>query len=208
MRVISTRILIRGPNSRNTNGNANTWVDGLLCQYLQLKSRSQAPRLNVRNIKTWLDNFNHPIHANEVEFLEANDLISVARTEKAPLRSLFEQNVLLPTRGLYGIILSKWRDEIILQRDPMTTQADDEKIDLLVSVLIFLSAAIMLLIPLWVLSVMESIFHKLAVITIFVVAFLAFMTWATLARPFEILASTAGYVKQIPNSVLSLEDFE
>jgi hypothetical protein len=66
----------------------------------------------------------------------------------------------------------------------------------------------MLLIPLWVLSVMESIFHKLAVITIFVVAFLAFMTWATLARPFEILASTAGYVKQIPNSVLSLEDFE
>jgi hypothetical protein len=34
--------------------------------------------------------------------------------------------------------------------------------------------------------------QKLATITAFLVVFLAILTWGTLAKPFEILAATAG----------------
>lgn len=67
--------------------------------------------------------------------------------------------------------------------------------DTLASVLIFLAASAMLVAPLWILAmVVEDPFDRLATVTGFLVLFLAMFTWGTMARPFEILAATAGSV--------------
>jgi hypothetical protein len=73
-----------------------------------------------------------------------------------------------------------------------TIQCSDEHVDVIASLMIFCSATTMLIVPLWILAILEQIFHKLATITAFLVIFLAILTWGTLARPFEILAATAG----------------
>jgi hypothetical protein len=69
---------------------------------------------------------------------------------------------------------------------------EDEKIDnfvLFVTVVIWLA---MIIVPLWVLYFVHPPVDKLAVITAFIVVFLAVMALVTDAKPSEMLAATAG----------------
>lgn len=100
---------------------------------------------------------------------------------------------MVPTRGLFGALLRTPspgdHSGVALQR---TLHGSDKQVDSLASVIIIVSAAVMLIAPLWILAVLESLHQKLAVITTFLVVFLAILTWGTLSKPFEILAATAG----------------
>lgn len=73
-----------------------------------------------------------------------------------------------------------------------TVRGDDELVDVLGGVSIFITAIVMLIAPLWILAVLDSTSHKLGIITAFILVFLAVMIWATLAQPFELLATAAG----------------
>lgn len=166
--------------------------DDMLCRYLTLKSKPRAPKAFVKNMMTWLDNNNGPIHPKEVEFLKSNDLITVSKTQKSALRYLFEQWVLCPTMGIFGWLADKPHANEP-QHDPSTVYGSDEPVDAIASGGVFIVGAIMLIIPLWILAIVEDMFRRLAIITAFIALLLMVLTSATLAKPFEILATTAGY---------------
>ncbi|KAL1853509.1 hypothetical protein Daus18300_011790 [Diaporthe australafricana] len=168
--------------------------DNLLSQYIQLRSRPAAPRLNVNNVRTWLSNEDNPIAEEEVEFIGENDLITLAAFEKPLARRVFEQRLLSPTLGLWGLFSStrgrKHRDD----ERPTTVQGDDGPVNFVASVAVFLTVLVMLIAPLWALAYMESLESKLSTITGFTLLLLVFFSSGTAARPFEMLAATAGYV--------------
>ncbi|TEA14909.1 hypothetical protein C8034_v002732 [Colletotrichum sidae] len=72
-----------------------------------VKDRMPAPRLNVQNVATWLDNRGDPISSEEVGFVKDNDQVSLAAAEKPPIRRLFEEQILARTRGLWGLFSSR-----------------------------------------------------------------------------------------------------
>ena len=132
--------------------------DRLLHRYLQIKSRPDAPKVNVRNIRTWLSNRRGPIHENEVRFLSEKDLITAARGEKSPLRRLFEQHILAPTLGLFGSTTSR-PDEYPQESGLKTTtiSGEDRHVDIGATVSIFVAAVAMLIAPLWILAPLLSV---------------------------------------------------
>ncbi|KAK4447108.1 hypothetical protein QBC34DRAFT_427655 [Podospora aff. communis PSN243] len=167
--------------------------DELLCRYANMKARPQAPRKTVKNIKTWLQRNMSPIAPEEAKAFDAQDLMSLARSQKSAVRHLTEQYLLAPTHGLFGLLAKRQQqrpDDHVFQG---TLQGSDDQLDFVTSVIIFVSATAMLIAPLWILTTVHTLQEKLAVITAFLVAFLAILTWGTISRAFEILAATAGY---------------
>jgi hypothetical protein len=165
----------------------------LLHRYLQIKARPDAPKTNIRNIKTWLSNRSGAIHENEIRFLQSKDLITASRGEKSPLRRVFEQHILAPTLGLFGLFSTNSYEVDSPESGLKTTvRGDDRQVDMGATISIFATATVMLIAPLWILAALSTIVQKLAVITTFSIVFLAVMNWGSLARPFEILAATAG----------------
>lgn len=158
----------------------------MVLSYRELKSVPSAPKWNINNINTWLDNANGPIEEKEVEFLKAGDLITVAPAQKSFLRQLFEKYVLVPTRGLFGLLGS--RDG----PDGTNVHGSDEPVDAMAAVSIFAVGIVLLIAPLWILANTHDMNKRLGVITTFIAVLLAVLTSATLAKPFEILAATAG----------------
>ncbi|KAK8035379.1 hypothetical protein PG993_010374 [Apiospora rasikravindrae] len=162
--------------------------DELLYRYTQMKSRPIAPKENLGNIRNWLANNNKPIEGKELEFLKARDLITLAKGSKSLLRRLFERYILSSTSELFGFLASR------RHRDgDSTVHGQDEPIDTVIAPAIFVTAAVMLISPLWILAVTQSMFARLGIITGFNILLLAVLTSATLAKPFEILAVAAGY---------------
>lgn len=188
-----SRTTVKLSSATTDNTDPEAFLDNLLCRYLQLRSRAPAPSLNIQNVQTWLDNRNQPIHFEEVDFVGAGDLISLASSEKPALRRAFEQNVLATTNGLWGLFPAgpkrrRGKDDV-----STTLQGDDGPVDLVAKVAVFLVVLCMLIAPLWALAYMHNIEGKLAVITSFTLVLLVFLAWGTSARPFEMLAATAGY---------------
>ncbi len=164
----------------------------LLHRYLQIKARPDAPKTNIRNVKTWLFNRQGAIHENEIRFLQSKDLITTSKCEKSPLRRLFEQQILARTRGLFGLFLTDSKDHGPESGLKTTICGDDQQVEKSATVFIFVAATVMLIAPLWVLAALSQVFQKLAVITTFSIMFLAVMNWGTITKPFEVLAATAG----------------
>ncbi|KAM7207185.1 hypothetical protein V8F20_002451 [Naviculisporaceae sp. PSN 640] len=154
--------------------------DDLLCQYTTLKSRPRAPQRNIHNIRVWLSDNYSPIHPLEAEFINSpSDLVSLTKAPRSPFQRLVEKCVLMPARLFFA---------------SATPQGVESAVDTLASVLVFLAATTMIVAPLWILAmVVEDPFDRLATVTGFLVLFLGMFIWGTMARPFEILAATAGY---------------
>lgn len=148
-------------------------------------------------MKTWLKNTNNPIIEEEIRFLENDDFITVASLPKPALRRLVER-VLFYARDWLYLIPMKIRYRVD-EDDPLTIYGSGEPVDMLGSCSIFTAAFVVLIAPLWILVLFEDTRTKLGVITAFVTVLLGILTFGTLAKPFEVLAATAGYV-----TVLSL----
>lgn len=116
-------------------------------------------------------------------------MFTISNSEKSTVRSLFEQHILY---RLFGFFESGSTSGTASGPFASTVQGDDRHVDRVATVSIFFAAALMLITPLWILAFIQDIIHKLIVITIFSVLFLIVMNWGTVARAFEILASTAG----------------
>ena len=68
----------------------------------------------------------------------------------------------------------------------------DQRIDVFVNTIIVMVGLIMFIVPLWVLAFVTWVVHRLAIITSFVVVFLCFVSFTTVARPFETLGAAAA----------------
>ncbi|KAH7305584.1 hypothetical protein B0I35DRAFT_444067 [Stachybotrys elegans] len=165
--------------------------DKLLLSYITLKDIPTAPKRNANNIKAWFSANLGAIMEEETRFIQhQSDLIS-GHIPKSALRRYFEHCVLFWSSTLPRALPK-----------PPTSSTDehgemslfsDQGIDSLGSVAVLVAALFMLIAPLWILHALTSIRLKLAVITSFVVVCLMFLSLATLGRPFERLAATAGY---------------
>ncbi|GAB1310727.1 hypothetical protein MFIFM68171_00937 [Madurella fahalii] len=168
--------------------------DEMLSRYIALRARSKARHASIKCAKTWLHNKNGPIEEKEVRFLETEDLVPVASTQKPQIRYLVEQKAWLPMTRWIRLLSRRTRPTDDRPVDHhLTVQQDDEDMDVAADVFVFLAAGVMLIMPLWVLAGLEQLTAKLAVITGFVVMCLVTLNWGTLARPSETLAVTAGY---------------
>lgn len=75
----------------------------------------------------------------------------------------------------------------------------DERIDIFVTFTSVVIGLAMLIAPIWILAYTAPVAAKLAIITAFILLFLALVSFGTNAKPFESLAATAAYVLQSPH---------
>lgn len=109
--------------------------------------------------------------------------------DRSPLRRFFE-------RSSHFRLLRLWQrkpppDLPLHDRDHIH-YSSDKRIEQFVTVTIISAGLCMLVAPLWILAFVHNIVAKLAVITIFTLVFLAMVSFATNAKPFEALAATAA----------------
>jgi len=75
----------------------------------------------------------------------------------------------------------------------------DERIDIFVTFTSVIIGLAMLIAPIWILAYTDPVAAKLAIITAFILLFLALVSFGTSAKTFESLAATAAYVPQTPH---------
>ena len=163
----------------------------MLARYWSVQSLSPAPQRNIRNIQQWFIQNNGAIVDYETSFIEHTEELIAFSQPKAALRRWFEDRIMYPTRHRLRLFRSATRG-----RDDgkgTTYVFNDNAVDDFGAVAVFAAAIAMLIAPLWILKRLENLDYKLAVITSFLFVFLLFLTSATLGRPFERLAATAGY---------------
>ncbi|KAI6080504.1 hypothetical protein F4821DRAFT_251384 [Hypoxylon rubiginosum] len=170
-----------------------TEYDRLLLDHCILKNMPRAPERNIRNIKSWFATNHGAIMEKETRFIDVQDDLVSGCKEKTRLRQLFEDQVILRTHSFIGLFSKRPPPSMSPQDRDEVYHFSDQAVDVFESVAVFVAALLMLIAPLWILQALEEVYPKLAVITGFVMGFLLFLSLATLGRPFEILAATAGY---------------
>ncbi|RYP67158.1 hypothetical protein DL771_007386 [Monosporascus sp. 5C6A] len=150
---------------------------------------------HVVQLEESLDILDHSLSGKRTEDIDngtvRHDQSQSRRELLKRIRRFFERCVLVPTKGLFGLLGDK-REKQNPSFGPSTVFGEDEPIDLLASIALFVVASVMLIAPLWILAMVEDMVSRLVVITAFVFVLLGVLNWATLARPFEILVATAG----------------
>lgn len=154
---------------------------------------SVAPIRNVKNIESWILCNKGAIMEEETDFVNHRDDLVSGRTRKPILRVFFEDQIILRTKTLLGLFKKSPSSSMSLYDRQEVYQFSDQAIDELGSLMILVIALLMLIAPLWILQALEDKYAKLAVITAFIVICLFFLTLATMGRPFETIAATAGY---------------
>ncbi|ETS82154.1 hypothetical protein PFICI_07156 [Pestalotiopsis fici W106-1] len=164
----------------------------VLLQQSALQKYPQASNRDVKNIRNWHENHGFEAIARcEQNYLSLdNDLVSVSHKTKTPLRRVIDGSFRLRT-------LSFWKDKkrepsLPLYDDKYISYYSDKRIDGFVSGFIVCVGLLMLIAPIWILQSLQTLPMKLAVITIFIVAFLLIMSFAMVAKPFEALGATAA----------------
>ncbi|KAK2609210.1 hypothetical protein QQS21_002292 [Conoideocrella luteorostrata] len=168
--------------------------DEMLIKYCSAHSLPAAPKRNIRNIEAWLTNNPGAIAADEADFINYRDeLISISRP-KSVLRLWFEEAVVLRTRDSLKLFRRSPERADLSDRDQKETYiVSDDAIEAFGSIAVFAAATGMLIVPLWLLQMLKNLQLKLAVITTCLFVWLVLLSCATLGRPFERLAATAGY---------------
>jgi hypothetical protein len=165
-------------------------ADKFLIQVAEIGKWPKADKVNIESLTNW-----HTYHPDAIKreetlyLLHTADLFRLLPRNAEPLRKFLE-------RWDRFTFFSLWRKEPNLD-NPVADRREvlymeDEKIDnfvLFVTVVIWLA---MLIVPLWVLYFVHHAVDRLAIITAFIVVFLAVMALVTDAKPSEMLAATAG----------------
>ncbi|KAI0889584.1 uncharacterized protein GGS22DRAFT_148652 [Annulohypoxylon maeteangense] len=168
--------------------------DGLLLDHCSLMNMSAAPKRNIQNIETWFECNKGAIMEEETDFIKhRDDLISGCGEKKAILRLFFEDEIIRRTKIFMGLFRKNPPPSLSLRDRNEIFHFSDRAIDAFGSLATLIIALIMLIAPLWILQRLDDIFSKLAVITSFIIVCVFFLSFATLGRPFETLAATAGY---------------
>ncbi|KAK0708111.1 hypothetical protein B0H67DRAFT_496968, partial [Lasiosphaeris hirsuta] len=129
------------------------------------------------------------IAPEEQRYLDKRDLVRVVRKEKTPLRRVIDSSLRLRTLPLWKHKV----DETSNYDAKHVSYYSDKRIDGFASAAIIAIGVIMLIAPIWILQSLDTLIKKLDVITIFVLAFLLLVSFAMVARPFEVLGATAAY---------------
>jgi hypothetical protein len=165
--------------------------DTFMLQQAQLKKFPSPSERDIRNIEVWHRNTNHyAIEDEEKSYLtQKHDLFSLVPREKSPLRKLLDTSRLF--RHLL-IFKKRHTPKMPLYNTSWVHYFSDKSMDRCVTVVIVSIGTLMLISPMWILQALGSRQQKLWVITLFLLSFVMMISYATVARPFEILAATAA----------------
>lgn len=170
-------------------------LDDVLTRYCSVRGLFPAPKRNIRNIEAWLENNHGAIMADEADFISHHDDLMSVSKPKAILRQWFEEKVVYRSHDGLKLFHRPPKRHTLSARDQKETYiVGEDAIEAFGSVAVFAAATTMLIVPLWLLQMLKSMRLRLAVITVFVFLFVAFISCGTLGRPFERLAATAGYL--------------
>lgn len=156
----------------------------LINQHSKIRRRPPVHDRNRTSLSNWFSNNDQAILAEETDYVKySEDLFAVVSKSKTPLRLLLE-------RSSHFRLFRLWLKPS--QGDQNVYYTSDQRIDTFVDIIIALIGLIMLIVPLWVLAFVTPVVHRLAIITSFVVVFLCFVSFTTIARPFETLGAAAA----------------
>ncbi|KAI1742669.1 hypothetical protein F4680DRAFT_411389 [Xylaria scruposa] len=160
-------------------------------QQAEMKKFQRPRGQDIRSLRNWHHNHDYAaISPEESKYLEyENDLFSVVKKDRMPLRRLIDNSRRLRTLSIWRLKNKGTPND---EKD-MVSYYSDKRIDTFASSTIVGLGIIMLLAPLWILYALKSPALKLAVITVFVSTFLIILSFAMVARPFEALGATAAY---------------
>jgi hypothetical protein len=157
----------------------------LVLQHSELRKRPPVPSKDRRSLANWFSNHKNAIAAAETEYVQhAEDLFAIVPKSKTPLRRFME-------RSQHFRLFRGWMKPSLVE-DENVHYTSDQRIDMFVNSVIALIGLIMLIVPLWWLAFVTPVRHRLAIITSFVVVFLCFVSFTTVARPFETLGAAAA----------------
>lgn len=157
----------------------------LVLQHSELRRRPSVPRKDRISLANWFSNNPDAILPEETEFINhPQDLFAMVPKAKTPLRRALERSSRFRLFRLWKL------PGPIVDRNIHYTS--DQRIDMFVNAIIAIVGLIMLIVPLWVLAFVTWVVHRLAIITSFVVVFLLFVSFTTVARPFETLGAAAA----------------
>lgn len=149
----------------------------------------------MNSLRNWFYNHEGAIYAKEQSYIDKDDLFPLIPKERSPLRRLFETS-------------SRFRLSHFWKREKLAgTISDlpvhcheniqlysDKKIDDFVTFTTVFTGLVMLIAPIWILAYTHPVAAKLAIITAFILFFLALVSFGTNSKPFESLAATAAYL--------------
>jgi len=132
-----------------------------------------------------MGNHKDAILKEETDFLSRpHDLFPLAQKPISPLRDLLERST---HSRLFGL-----RKKKKLDGDTIHYYLE-RRIDMFVSFVLTIVGLVMLVAPLWILTYVDDMFHRLSVITAFVVAFLPLVFFTSTGKSSEAsLAATAA----------------
>lgn len=167
-------------------------TDKLVSKYASMRALGLSPTRNIRNIKMWFMDYPGAIVEPETKFIQHQDELISLSPPKSILRWWFEDHIVYATRKSLALFKKLPYSSTRSSDDSTVYIFSDAAVDRTASVAVFLTATAMLTMPLWILQNLQEFQWKLAVITLFVILCFAFLSIATLGRPFERLASSAG----------------
>lgn len=157
----------------------------LVLQHSDLRRRPPVPRKDRTSLANWFSNNQDAILAEETQYVNhPKDLFAMVPKTKTPLRRALESSS-------HFRLFRLWRKPSPIE-DQNVHYTSDQRIDVFVNMIIALVGLIMLIVPLWLLAFVASVVHRLAIITSFLVVFLCFVSFTTVARPFETLGAAAA----------------
>lgn len=160
-------------------------LDELVLQHTELRGRPRVASKDMNSVSNWFHNHKNAIHPAETAYInEQRDLFSMVPKNKSPLRRLLETSSHFRLAWL-------WRKAPKIE-DENIHYASDQRIEFFVNVVITLMGMVMLILPLWVLAIVERTTYRLAFITTFLALFLCLVSFTTVAKPFESLGATAA----------------
>jgi hypothetical protein len=152
---------------------------------------------DVQSLENWRVNYGGPakdsdpengaIQDKELTYLKTgDDLIYVTPKIKSPVRPIYQR--LSASLGMFR----RKPTDLLGYDSSSIVLIKEQRAETVMFGAIILIGLLMLVGPLWILEFVNGPLQKLGVITSFIVLFLALLSFATIAKPFEILAGAAG----------------
>lgn len=168
--------------------------DRMLVQYLDLACRPRAQEKNIKSLWNWFENNNGAIVDEEAGFKDhEEDLICFNSSSRSTARQMFDHWMLKYTRGVFRCF-AKERMEVDI--GPMNNAhiyiSNDNTVNKFATGVLFFVGLSVLVLPLWLLWLLEKTEAKLAIVIVFILIFLLLLLACTVARPLQALAATAA----------------
>lgn len=169
--------------------------DQFVLHFINIKTRANSAERDINSLKNWFYNHEDAICNKVQEYINKDDLFPLIPKERSPLRELFEVSSRFRLSRFWKREKSAaTTSDLLVHCHENIHLYSDKRIDVFVTFTTVFMGLVVLIAPIWILAYTQPTAGKLAIITAFILIFLALISFGTNAKPFESLAATAAYV--------------